>query len=261
MRTFNYPQEVIEYILGFLRGNTRTLAQCSLVCRLWRRPSQRELYRMLVIAVGNSGSSPCLDDFISFLSSFTADTPQRLIRDLTVCGSQAPAVPSDVSVEDIIKLISYLPALKSLSLQGFNILDSSGGFRSGDQYHLERLTFANVDLTFSDSASFSSFLDASGATFLFLQSVTSKRTIALDTPSRIRTLRLRSRGLSERYLGVFSRGPLDKLDIDCISLSDMRALGSFLASSPQITHLSIDITGAIGRARGSKCLHGTSCII
>ena len=251
------PQEIVDYIIGFLYNDRKALGSSSLVCRSWRPSSQQALFHAIRVQLAKQS----LNDAVSFLTQMS-DTPgapwappQRHVRHFTIQGTGISTKDGFViTPQDLTMIFRILPQLRSLTLLSLSFGDDQGPFAS-ERYPLQLLALRNVFGKGTRSSLVSSLLSICSPRALHLSSlnfVTSASQIAWPEPipnlPGVEFLILRSRWSIVPFLELFGHGALKSLDVSCYVTSDVQALGHFLLrAGHHLECYSLDLTDFIMR--------------
>ncbi|KAJ3554101.1 hypothetical protein NM688_g3278 [Phlebia brevispora] len=102
------PQELIDMVLGFLRGDGKSLKACSLVCRAWVQSCHLHLFHKLNVN-GRRFAGP---EFLLLLQS--SCTVPRSVRVLHVWSTAG--LPETALQETAIAVLEKLPSLQKLTI-------------------------------------------------------------------------------------------------------------------------------------------------
>ncbi len=113
MHPWCLPQELIDIVVQFLHDDGPTLCACSLVCRSWKNPAHRLLFRYLRCIVGARDGLARCEELPNFLKS--SPTICKYVQVLIIDGAFfRPHVKLDSAL--LAHMLSALPSLKEFRL-------------------------------------------------------------------------------------------------------------------------------------------------
>ena len=123
----DFPQELVDDIVGYLQDSTKDLCACSLVCRVWEAAASRYLFKVLRVRKSR------MQALLPLLES--SERISGAVMDITLgCDHAMFQLPQDesnpdlsergslltYSLEDILTIIARLPLLRSMDIFGIN---------------------------------------------------------------------------------------------------------------------------------------------
>lgn len=112
------PQELIDYIVGFLHDHNRALKRCSFLSRRWRLAAMKHLFSSISVA----GQSK-YQKFVKHIQLPRSERFSGCIRQLSLNGRASPWGPPPqrlIIIQDLVTILSRLPNLKVLKLASTN---------------------------------------------------------------------------------------------------------------------------------------------
>lgn len=117
------PQEVIDYVVGFLHDDRSTLASCSLVSRQWQLANRYHLLSAVRVKPEDL-ATVSVEHFLGYIRlesswPFAAGIRRLLISDDSLAWRKV----NSLSAQELYDMLTCLPNLNSLELASIDFVD------------------------------------------------------------------------------------------------------------------------------------------
>lgn len=254
----DFPQELIDHIVGYLHGSRKDLRTCLALSPSWHASAERELFQDMVV---DPTKTP-LRELIVFLSASSAQdggaavkiNPAACIQRLTIRPTAASTEPKGplIGTQDLLSVLRICPRLHSLRLQGPVQLTYDGDLSPSDRA-LERLILDRVFFSGTRHKLIEAVMSFCCPQMLHISNLSCPNTpepasTSIPGLDCVKILCLRSKYISAPLLNLIAQAAVKNLDVACYVQPDVQALVNYLGTKGKdLTHFSVDLTDFVMR--------------